>query len=201
MAAGSVFVVDDDASVRDALDNLFRSVGLTAHTFGAPQQFLKQFLSSANPDGPSCLVLDVRLPELSGLDLQGKLAAAGLQMPIIFITGHGDIGMSVRAMKAGAVEFLTKPFRAQDLVDAVQQALESDRERRRQQAEVAELRRRYETLSLREREVLALIVKGLVNKQIGHRLNISEPTVKLHRGNLMRKMDAGSLADLVRVAE
>lgn len=201
MAAGCVFVVDDDASVRDALDNLFRSVGLTVHTFGAPQQFLKEFLSRANPEGPSCLVLDVRLPELSGLDLQGKLAAAGLQMPIIFITGHGDIGMSVRAMKAGAMEFLTKPFRPQDLLDAVQQALESDHERRRQQSDVAELQRRYETLTLREQEVLALIVRGLANKQTGHRLNISEPTVKLHRSNLMRKMDAGSLADLVRMAE
>jgi FixJ family two-component response regulator len=197
MTSPTVFVVDDDASVRDALNNLLRSVGLSVKMFGAAQEFL----TSARPDGPSCLVLDVRLPELSGLDLQGKLACAGLQMPVVFITAHGDIRMSVRAMKAGAVEFLTKPFRAQDLLDAVQQAIERDRERIRQQAAVAELRNRYEMLSSREREVLALIVDGLPNKLIGHQLNLSEPTVKMHRSHLMKKMGADSLAKLIRMAE
>jgi FixJ family two-component response regulator len=196
-APGSVYVVDDDASVRDAVDNLLRSVGLKVRTFSTAQQFL----SEADVSGPSCLVLDVRLPEVSGLDLQVRLSGANLQMPVIFITAHGDVEMSVRAMKAGAVEFLTKPFRAQDLLDAVQRALESDAETRRQQSEVADVRRRYDTLTSRERDVLAGIVQGLANKQIAYKLNISEPTVKLHRGHVMRKMCADSLADLIRISE
>lgn len=196
-APGCVYVVDDDASVRDAVDNLLRSVGLKVRTFSTAQQFL----SEADVSGPSCLVLDVRLPEVSGLDLQVRLSGANLQMPVIFITAHGDVEMSVRAMKAGAVEFLTKPFRAQDLLDAVQRALESDAERRRQQSEVADVRKRYDTLTSRERDVLAEIVQGRANKQIAYKLNISEPTVKLHRGHVMRKMCADSLADLIRISE
>jgi FixJ family two-component response regulator len=196
-APGSVYVVDDDASVRDAVDNLFRSVGLKVRTFSTAQQFL----SEADPSGPSCLVLDVRLPEVSGLDLQVRLSGAHLQMPVIFITAHGDVEMSVRAMKAGAVEFFTKPFRAQDLLDAVQRALESDAERRRREVQIAEVRKLYDTLTSRERDVLELIVQGRANKQIAYKLNISEPTVKLHRGHLMRKMCADSLADLIRISE
>ena len=191
------FVVDDDVSMREALRNLLRSVGVEVETFKTAQEFL----STRRPDAPGCLVLDVRLPGLSGLELQRQLIEEKIQIPIIFITGHGDIPMSVRAMKAGAVEFLTKPFRDQDLLDAVLQALNRDRAARRQRAEVAELRGRYEALTSREQEVMVLVVRGLPNKQIAGTLAISEPTVKLHRGRLMHKMEAESLADLIRIAE
>ena len=192
-----VFVVDDDASIRDALKSLIRSVGLRVAAFGSPREFLQ----AKRPDAPSCLVLDVRLPGESGLDLQRELAEASIHIPIIFITGHGDIPMSVRAMKAGAVEFLTKPFRDQDLLDAIQQALERDNTRRVQEAEVAKLRERYESLTSREREVLPLVVSGLLGKQIAAEIGTSEATVKVHRSQLMRKMGAESLAELVRMAE
>ena len=191
------FVVDDDVSMREALRNLLRSVGVEVETFKSAQEFL----STRRPDAPGCLVLDVRLPGLSGLELQRQLIEEKIQIPIIFITGHADIPMSVRAMKAGAVEFLTKPFRDQDLLDAVLQALNRDRAARRQRAEVAELRGRYEALTSREQEVMVLVVRGLPNKQIAGTLAISEPTVKLHRGRLMHKMEAESLADLIRIAE
>ena len=193
----AVFIVDDDMSVREALKNLFRSVGLRVEAFGSAQEFL----SSPRSDAPGCLVLDVRLPGLSGLDLQRKLVEANIEIPIIFVTAHGDIQMSVRAMKAGAVEFLTKPFRDQDLLDAVQQAIDRDRTARTQRAEMAALRNRYESLSSREQGVMALVVRGLLNKQIAGELGISEATVKLHRGQVMQKMHAESLADLIRMAE
>jgi FixJ family two-component response regulator len=191
-----VFVVDDDASIRDALKNLFSSVGLNVETFASAQEFL----SSPHPEA-GCLVLDVRLPGLSGFDLQRKLVEANGQKPIIFVTGHGDIQMSVKAMKAGAVDFLTKPFRHQDLLDAVQQAIDQDRAARKQRAEVAELRDRLESLSPRERQVFDLVVRGSLNKQIAASLHMSEATVKLHRGRVMEKMRAQSLADLIRMAE
>ena len=195
--AEMVFVIDDDESIREALKSLIRSVGLSVETFASAHDFLQ----SARPDVPSCLILDVRMPGLSGLDLQRDLAEANIHIPIIFITGHGDIPMSVRAMKAGAVEFLTKPFRDQDLLDAIQQALERDRNARAQQADTAELRNRYNSLTPRETEVFALVVKGLLNKQIALQLGTSEITVKLHRRQVMEKMRADSLADLVRISE
>jgi FixJ family two-component response regulator len=193
----TVFVVDDDASVREAVRSLLRSVGLSVETFGTAQEFL----SSPRNTAPGCLVLDVRLPGIGGLELQHQLAERNLHVPIIFITGHGDIPMSVRAIKAGAVEFLTKPFRDQDLLDAVQQAIDQDRRARQQRAELAGLRQRYEGLSPREREVMALVVRGLPNKQVAGTLGTSEATVKLHRGRSMQKMQAASLADLIRMAE
>jgi len=192
-----VFVVDDDASIRDALKSLIRSVGLRVELFGSPREFLQ----AKRPDAPSCLVLDVRLPGESGLDLQRQLAEANISIPIIFITGHGDIPMSVRAMKAGAVEFLTKPFRDQDLLDAIQLGLEQDRARRLRHAETALLRERLESLTPREREVLPLVVSGLLNKQVAAELGTTEATVKVHRSQLTRKMGADSLAELVRMAE
>jgi FixJ family two-component response regulator len=192
-----VFVVDDDASVRESLKSLLRSVDLRVETFGSASEFLQSKL----PDAPGCLVLDVRLPGLGGLDFQTELAKAGMGIPIVFITGHGDIPMSVRAMKAGAVEFLTKPFREQDLLDAIQLALEKDRSRREQDKRASELRKLYDSLTGREQEVIGLVTAGLLNKQIAAEIGVSEITVKVHRGNIMRKMGARSLADLVRMAD
>jgi len=192
-----VFIIDDDQSMRDALTRLLGTVGLRAQAFKTPQEFL----NTKRPDTPSCLVLDVRLPGLSGLDLQRELANADPPIPIVFITAHGDIPMTVQAMKAGAVEFLTKPFRDQQLLDAVQQAIDRDRAARHQRAELAELRRRYETLTQRERDVMTRVVTGSLNKQIAAELGTSEATVKAHRAQLMHKMEAESVAQLVRIAE
>ena len=192
-----VFVIDDDALLRESLTSLLRSVGLRVQAFGSGAEFLRSKL----PDIASCLVLDVRLPGLSGLDFQTELARTGIQMPIIFITGHGDIPMTVRAMKAGAVEFLTKPFRDQDLLDAVQLGLERDRSRRQSEGAIADLRARLAALTPREQEIMGMVTAGRMNKQIAGDLGVSEVTVKVHRGNVMRKMDAHSLADLVRMAD
>jgi len=192
-----VIIIDDDASMREAIMTLIETVGLNGHMYASGQEFLHH----APPDGPSCLVLDVRLPGLSGLNLQRELAMRGMDIPIIFITGHGDIPMSVQAMKAGAVEFLTKPFRDQDLLDAIAQALERDRAARWQRADMAALRQRYDTLTARERDVMRLTVAGLLNKQIASELGTSEKTVNIQRGRMMQKMQADSIAALVRIAE
>jgi FixJ family two-component response regulator len=196
-AVPTVFIVDDDGGVRRAVQDLVESVGLHAESFATGQEFLNRKRTSE----PSCLVLDVRLPQMSGLDFQRALADAGVQIPIIFITAHGDIPMSVRALKSGAVEFLTKPFRDQDLLDAIQQALQRDRAAREQQDEVHELHGRYLSLTARERAVMGLVVAGMLNKQIAGEIGISEATVKIHRGNVMQKMQAGSVIELVRAAD
>lgn len=192
-----VLIVDDDAGVRDALDSLLRSVGLRTLVFASPTELLQATL----PDAPGCIILDVRLPGASGLDVQDHLTKLGIPLPIIFITGHGDIPMTVRAMKAGAIDFLSKPFREQDMLDAVAAAIDRDRARRDQAAALGDVRARYDTLTPREREVLAHVVSGLMNKQVAGLIGLSEITVKIHRGNVMRKMGVRSLADLVRSAE
>jgi FixJ family two-component response regulator len=193
----TIVVIDDDASMRRALDNLFKSVGFAVELFASPQEFLQ----SGRPDRPGCIVLDVRFPGRSGLDMQSELAKSGTQLPIIFITGYGDVPMTVRAMKAGAVEFLTKPFRDQDLLDAVGTALEQDRARRAGELRLAELRARSDTLTGRERQVMSLVVAGRLNKQIAGELGVSEMTVKMHRRQVMRKMQAAGVAQLVRLAD
>jgi FixJ family two-component response regulator len=196
-AVPTVFIIDDDRGMRQAVQDLVESVGLRAESFATGQEFLGRQRTS----DPSCLVLDVRLPQMSGLDFQRRLTEIGMQIPIIFITAHGDVPMSVRALKSGAVEFLTKPFRDQDLLDAIQQALQRDRAAREQQAEVHELHGRYQALTAREREVMGLVVSGMLNKQIASEIGASEATVKIHRGNVMQKMQAGSLIELVRMAD
>jgi FixJ family two-component response regulator len=196
-AVPTVFIVDDDGGMRRAVQDLVESVGLRAVSFATGLEFL----NGKRTSDPSCLVLDVRLPQMSGLDFQRMLAELGMQIPIIFITAHGDIPMSVKALKSGAVEFLTKPFRDQDLLDAIQQALQRDRAAREQQDEVHELHGRYLSLTARERAVMALVVAGMLNKQIASEIGISEGTVKIHRGNVMQKMQAGSLIELVRIAD
>jgi FixJ family two-component response regulator len=196
-AEATVFVIDDDARMRASMERLLKSVGLHAESFATPQDFLRR----KPPDGPSCLVLDVRLPGMSGLDVQSKLIDSGIHIPVIFISGHGDIPMTVKAMKSGAVEFLTKPFRDQDLLDAIQQALERENESRQQQHEIQKLKDNYETLTAREREVMGLVVSGMLTKQIASRLGTSEITAQVHRGHVMRKMHANSPAELGRIAE
>jgi FixJ family two-component response regulator len=195
--ASIVFIVDDDASVRRSIQDLLSSVALRSEAFATPQEFL----DSKRADCPGCLVLDVRLPGMSGLDFQRALAEAGISIPIIFITGHGDVPMSVQAMKSGAVEFLMKPFRPQELLDAVQQALDGDRKLRKKRQETAKVRKRYETLTSREREVMELVVSGLLNKQIAAEIGTGEHTVKIHRGHVMQKMKADSLPALIRMAD
>jgi FixJ family two-component response regulator len=197
VAAPTVFIVDDDGGVRRAIQDLVESVGLRAESFATAQEFLNRKQIS----DPSCLVLDVRLPRMSGLDVQRTLTELGIQIPIIFITAHGDIPMSVRALKSGAVEFLTKPFRDQDLLDAIQQALQRDREARVQQDEIHELKERYLALTARERVVMGLVGTGLLNKQIAAEIGVSEATVKIHRGNVMQKMQAASLIELIRMVD
>jgi FixJ family two-component response regulator len=196
-AAPTVFIIDDDKGMRQAIEDLVESVGLRAETFASGEEFL----SRGHTSGPRCLVLDVRLPQMSGLDFQRRLTETGMQIPIIFVTAHGDIPMSVRALKSGAVEFLTKPFRDQDLLDAIQQALQHDRAAQEQQAEIHALQARYHALTPREQQVMALVVSGMLNKQIASEIGASEATVKIHRGNVMHKMQAGSVADLVRMAD
>jgi FixJ family two-component response regulator len=193
----SVYVVDDDKALRDSLTSLFRSVGLQVKAFGSASEFLEQ----PPPDTPSCLVLDVRLPGLSGLDFQSELAKANIHIPIVFMTGYGDIPMTVKAMKAGAVEFLIKPFREQDLLDAVRLGIERDRDQREIDKAASDLRARFDSLTPREQQVISYVTSGLMNKQIAGQIGVSEITVKVHRGNIMRKMGAKSLADLVRMAD
>ncbi len=192
-----VYVIDDDTAIREALGGLLRSVGLRMEGFGLP----REFLAFRRPDAPCCMVLDVRLPGSSGLEFQRELSAMNAKIPIIFITGHGDIPMSVRAMKAGAVEFLTKPFRDQDLIDSIQLAIARDRARRKAEGEIAELHARWETLTSREKQVMAILVTGQLNKQIGASIGTTELTVKAHRTQIMRKMQSNSLAELVRMAD
>jgi FixJ family two-component response regulator len=196
-AVPTVFIIDDDRGMRQAVQDLVESVGLRAESFATGQEFLNKKRTS----DPSCLVLDVRLPQMSGLDFQDRLAEIGMQIPIIFITAHGDVPMSVKALKSGAVDFLTKPFRDQDLLDAIQQALQLDRVALQQEVEVHDFLRRYETLTTREREVMAFVVSGKPNKQISSEIGASEGTVKIHRGNVMQKMQAGSVIELVRIAD
>jgi FixJ family two-component response regulator len=196
-AVPTVFIIDDDRGMRQAIEDLVESVGLRAESFATGEEFLSRRHTSA----PSCLVLDVRLPQMSGLDFQRRLTESGMQIPIIFITAHGDIPMSVRALKSGAVEFLTKPFRDQDLLDAIQQALQHDRAAQEQQAEIHALQERHHALTPREQQVMALVVSGMLNKQIASEIGTSEATVKIHRGNVMHKMQAGSVVDLVRMAD
>jgi FixJ family two-component response regulator len=196
-AVSTVFIIDDDRGMRQAIHDLVESVGLRAESFATGEEFL----GTKHIGRPSCLVLDVRLPQMSGLDFQRRLAKSGLRIPIIFVTAHGDIPMSVKALKSGAVEFLTKPFRDQDLLDAIQQALERDDIAQKEQAEVADLQKRHQALTLREREVMTLVVSGRLNKQIASEIGTSEATVKVHRGNVMHKMQAASVVDLVRMAD
>jgi FixJ family two-component response regulator len=193
----TVFIIDDDRGMRQSIQDLVESVGLHAESFATGGEFLNR----KRTNDPSCLVLDVRLPQMSGLDFQRQLAEAGMQIPIIFVTAHGDVPMSVRALKSGAVEFLTKPFRDQDLLDAIQQALQRDRAERDRQAEIHDLQEHYGALTAREQQVMALVVSGMLNKQIASEIGASEATVKIHRGNVMRKMKTGSVVDLVRIAD